>query len=278
MKVREQDLEKLKLFINQFAKYYRMSTGKTLTSIEELMELIESGEYTLEDIFYEKINEINFSEEESIHWEDNMEKFSYENFFPHSKEVDGNSIWIKIRTDSGYEVHLAKRSLRKHRWNEIAANKRLELELCVTRLKKALGRKYKTIKDLDSLARKQPKFEKLRDDYLTACIYFKIGVPLHEVFIRRTKSKKEYYLPHEYEVIEDVNEYIDYYLKKVPGVKFYPIIIGENDDKIFYMQSRGIPKEVAIVMCNLRNTYIKIDLDLMNSIYFSSRIEFSASS
>ena len=49
--INKEKLEYLKTYITTFARAYMLATGKKLTTVDQILELIESGEFTFEDMF-----------------------------------------------------------------------------------------------------------------------------------------------------------------------------------------------------------------------------------
>jgi len=90
-----------------------------------------------------------------------------------------------------------------------------------------------------------------------------IGLQPYELWYWRTKTQKAYVTPNEYEII-DIQEWVDYvqdkHLKGVLTVR--SLFTAKNQDKIFYLQSRGISLEVAKIFANLDQCYFDFNMVL----------------
>lgn len=248
------DEQVLKIYY-QYSRLYRLNTGKNLadTSIAEAMK-----EFDFDDLFMEHVNQVSkeWTDEQSIFWDDNMAMFDVENYFVPDEKIIGESTWIKVRTGNGYELHLAKRSIRKKRWNEII------IEL----LKQSSSLNVKLRKRIDAGFLDNPKLE-AKEKEITAKIneaYIRksIMVPPYEVKIRRTKTTYEYLLPYQYEIL-DVEETVDHFVNGIKQITIKSFFNSDTKDKIFYLRSRGIPEKIAIVLSSLKHCYFKVDIASM---------------
>lgn len=249
-------IEKIELLHNlikcMVRAYYNIN-GKVIKTLEELIFLIESDEITMEDVFIDYIDRIlkQLTYNHEICWDDNMDMFGVENFFPnmYNKSV-GDGSWIKIRNKDGYEIHFAKKSKRKTRYSEL-------IQGCGEKINKLNTCNYASNKIKDVLA----KMESLRELQLCYGILLAINIPVYEVVIKRTKSKSEYYTPYQYEIVSDVSEITDYYLSKIDCVNMVSFLDSDNEDKIFYLTSRGISREVAVIMASLNQSYFVVNIN-----------------
>ncbi len=213
---------------------------------------IESGKINLknpsEDEFYDLLDlRFNFS--------DNLNEdiFQYQNFFPHSKDVaDGK--WIKVPTEIGYNIYYAKPSKKKPNETTIARK--------VKKIEKQLDKEY----NLDKKLKLSAEIVELNNERLTAQHLELFDYDLKYARVRLSKSKYKFLLPYEYEV---VNSEIEEYLRAQTdsmnkgAVKFKHIFSSENEEQIFYLRSRGIPKYMAMLMADLKNAYFIIDTQAM---------------
>ena len=252
------DEEVLKIYY-QYSRLYKYNTGKNLeaTTIEKAMK-----EFTFDDMFMEYVNQISdeWTEEQGIFWDDNMGMFDVENYFVPDEKIIGESTWIKVRTDNGYELHLAKRSIRKRRWNETITELLKQATKINIQLRKRINAGF-----LDN-----PKLE-LKNKEITAKInetYLRksIGIQPYEVKIRRTKTTYEYLLPYQYEIM-DVEETVDHFVNGIKQITIKSFFNSDNKDKIFYLRTRGIPEKIAIVLSSLKDCYFKIDIASMLEEY-----------
>jgi hypothetical protein len=210
-----------------FAKYawlYRLNTGKSLsnTTISEALK-----EFTFDDMFMEYINQVSvlWSESESIYWDDNMDKFDVVNYFVPDEKLITEKTWIKVPTENGYEIHLASRSTRKRRWDELLTNL---YKKSTTINKQIVKRLQAGLVDNENLKAKDLE---IQNQILEFKIRKSIHVKPYEVKIRRSKTVYEYLLPYQYELF-DVEETV----------------------------TRGIPEKIAIVLSSLKDCYFKVDI------------------
>lgn len=243
----------------KYSWLYKRHTGKNLsdTSISEAMK-----EFTFDDMFMEYVNQVSrdWNEKENIYWDDNMDKFDGENYFVPESKIIGESTWVKIRTENGYELHLAKRSLRKRRWDELIL---VQLKKLTSINKQITKRLNAGILDNSKLSSKSDEIE---NNLLELKIRKSIFVTPYEIKIRRTKTVYEYLLPYQYEIM-DVEETVDYFIEGIKQITIKSFFNSDNKEKIFYLRTRGIPEKIAIVLSSLKDCYFKVDLKSMNEEY-----------
>ncbi len=248
------DEQVIKIY-SQYSRLYWLNTGKKLadTTIAEAMK-----EFDFNDMFYEYINQVSkgWTEEQSVFWDDNMAMFDVENYFVPDEKIIGESTWIKVKTPQGYELHLAKRSVRKRRWEEIIT----ELLNQATRLN-IQHRKRLDAGILDN-SKLEAKHEILTTKMNEAYIRKSIGIAPYEVKIRRTKTTYEYLLPYQYEIM-DVEETVEHFVNGIKQITIKSFFNSDNKDKIFYLRTRGIPEKIAIVLSSLKDCYFKVDIASM---------------
>lgn len=244
--------ENLARFINSdnfthFTMMYYHHTGNKLETIEQFIDLVISGEFTIEDAFMEYLNHIKMTYEEECYWEDNMQKFDFSIYYPGDKDVKDGS-WIKVRTVEGYEIHWAKKATRKRRYNEMMLkeiNRAKVLDMTSEQLK-AHGDKIKELQ-----------------------VQLKIGLQPYEVFYYRTKTRKTYVTTDQYEMA-DVDEVVGYIIDKAPCVKVKSLFTSINKEQIFYLRTRGIPKELALIMANMKHCYFSVNIKQALELYNKS--------
>lgn len=251
------DKEKIELLhtcIKCMVRAYYNINGKVIKTLQELISLIESEDITIEDVFIDYIDRIlkQLTYNHEICWDDNMDMFGVENFFPNlfNKGV-GDGCWIKIRNKDGYEIHFAKKSKRKIRYSEL-------INVCSERICKINNCDYE---DSNKIKDGLNKIELLRETQLCYEILMAINIPVYEVVVKRTKNRSEYYYPYQYEIVNDVSETTDYYLSKIDCVGMVSFLDSDNEDKIFYLTSRGISREVAVIMASLNHSYFVVNIN-----------------
>jgi len=203
----------------------------------------------LTDDFLDKAEELFYTYLETIF--DNTsyidgfdELFQLQNFFPHfvGKDVEDGK-WIRVKTETGYNVYWAKHS-----------DKVLSIDKIQRDLKK-LNSKPET---LEIVNRKL----KLTNDLVLAQHVNEMPSPLKYVKALRTKTQWLYLLPHEYEIVSDIQLYVNAVLAKdvKKSIKYKQLFTKQDLDQIHYMQSRGIPLDVAIMMSKLEQCYFIVDV------------------
>lgn len=234
-----------------YAYYYSLHTGKRLRTVDDLINCLCDDTITPEDLFFERMNHFKWRDELEYHWEDNMESFAYEVYFPKKDKIVGDGAWIKVRTENGYEVHWAKRSKRKIRYDELYRSKLKQYEKVLKSIKLEMkSDEIKSINDKADILKKEL-------NYLEVRIY--IGLQPYEVFYNRTKTQKRYLHVDQYEIV-DVDEHIEYVMSNLNVVKVRNLFTAQDKDVIFYMQQRGIPKDLAMLMSNLKHCYFIVNI------------------
>lgn len=198
-------------------------------------------EFTEEDKFYKHFD-IYHSDKEFLDFFTDV--ISYDNIVTEKKLTKGE--WIKIKTDNGYEVHYA------------------------TPFK--IRDKYFLQRRIDSNLKKNEKLTKIGNTeevqrleseniFFESCIY--LDLKPYFVSIKR-KGKNEYLLPYQYEFSNGINVYQECIINKIKGITYKTHYKNNQDkEKIFYLQQRGISKEVAIILSKLKDTYFIINLKEM---------------
>ena len=254
-KLSKEEIKSLVLYLQCFRSAYYFMMHKELETVEQIVEVIKSGDFTFEDVFMTHIDAVLLhNTEEGEYWDDHMSMFDYKNFFPGNKSV-GDGSWIKIRTEHGYEVHYAKRSVRKRRFDE-------ELRVVYGKLE---GLLMKEIKNPNSKI--NPKIKIYEDRILMLKTYSLIGIKPYEVFIKRSKSVTEYYMPYQYEIVEDISDLSEACMEGLVGIKIKSLFTKEQEDVIFYLMSRGISEGMARIMASLNQSYFSVNMDLMIEEY-----------
>lgn len=252
------DEKVLKIYAS-YSRLYFLHTGKRLadTTIDEAMK-----EFTFDDMFMEHINQVSqhWTQEEEYYWEDNMKMFDAENYFVPKEKTLSEGKWIKLRTENGYEVHFAKRSVRKRRWNELIIEAYNQLSTINRKITKEIKLGNSAYEKMDA------KGKLLQQKILEYKIRQSIGIPPYEIKIRRTKTQFEYLLPYQYEMF-DVEDTIENFIGGVKQITIKSFFNSDNKDKIFYLRTRGIPEKIAIVLSSLKDCYFKVDIASMLQEY-----------
>jgi hypothetical protein len=242
----KQQLEALKAYFELAYKVVYHFGFYAPESIDELMEIILADELELADMTNIPIGSLFDFRTESMEickfFDKNTQKFDAENYFPLFSNKDvGDGAWIKVKATNGFEIHWAKKAKRVRRFNE-------EMEVAV------LNEDKKQIQTL----------------YIYEKIKTFLKISPYEIVIKKSKYKREYLMPYEYEIIEDIEGFITAHLQETEGLRAVNIFNADNADQVFYLQSRGIPKHLAQVMGSLKNIYFKIDLKAMHEAFHNS--------
>ncbi len=288
-KLTAEQLEHLRVYLEMYARAYYFLTRIKLTTVDEVIDLIMNDVITFEDVFdvyVDKCFKDNGDDDEEDFWERHMEKFMYENYYPNNNKNVNEGAWIKIRTENGFEVHYAKKSNRKRRYNEEYAELLKQYQRIGNTSINRMTRELAGVTELDPTATELSKRERVKMDTLSdkmkeIAVRILLALPVYEVKINRTKSSLEYYLPYQYEIVTDIDEFSDAYVAGLPGVTAKSLYTSQNSDAVFYLQSRGISKKVAEMMAALKQTYFKVDMITAMKAYddmLKSRIKFVKSS
>jgi hypothetical protein len=214
-----------------------------------LKKLIDIGIINKEELFCEWLDLlINTLEINARIIDEFPDHFSPDAYFPDLSNKDvGEGAWIRIPTEYGFNIYYAKSSMRKVDYNRTIKN--LEAKI------KFFERKN-TMSDAKSLK----KAIKTIDNYNQNEILLAeqaIGIDPYYVAYKASKSKKMYARPHEYELIKD----IEFYMNSVSDrIRLKPYFKGDIKDQIFYLQSRGISKNIAIKMVVSGQAYFEVDI------------------
>ncbi len=219
----------------------------TLDEVEEIfLELIANH---IDDTFgYGSDSAINI-------FDDNMGLLSLESFYP---ELYGKSIvssWIKVDSKEGYSVFYAKNSKRKNRF-------------------------YSLVRDFDKnvapdvkgLSIKQiSKRLKLINDYRIEQFLLEFPFELKWAKVNTSKTGVKYFLPHEYEIAESPEIYLECQKDKIASKAVRMIKHFDSDAKneIYYLRSRGISKEDAIRLIKLKEVHFEINTKLVFENYMT---------
>lgn len=181
--------------------------------------------------------------------------FQFQNFHPYfvGKNVDSGA-WVKVKTDVGYNIY----------WAKNAPKKRMSAKQLTMQLRKAqllLTNSKKIINNDDSL-NKLDKSKAILNDIEIATLINEMPVNLKYVKIMITRTKSEFLLPYQYEVVNDIFLYTNVINDKMNkgSVKYKSLFTSKDEDQIFYLQSRGIDRDTAVLMCKLQQIYFVVDV------------------
>jgi hypothetical protein len=115
--------------------------------------------------------------------------------------------------------------------------------------------------DYDESLSKMEKVSDLLDEIKIADYLTDLPHELKYAKIMKTRTQVEYVLPHQYELVNDIDLYTAAIRDKMNqgAVKYKSLFTMEDKDQIFYLQSRGIDKDTAVLMCKLQQVYFKVD-------------------
>ena len=257
----KEETEYLIQYFSCVKKAYYIQFHKELETVEQIVAVIKSGEFTFEDVFATYLDgRFDLLDREAEHYlEDNMQMFECENFFPNKDKRVDDGAWIKIRTENGFEVHYAKVSHRKRRFEEEHIAVQKQLMNFMNKQLKDIQDQTKKVEEV-STPKAKAKQNALKDKLLELEVMSVIAIKPYEVKIMRTKSVAEYYLPYQYEVVKDIDEFSNGYIQNLPGISSKSLYSSQNKDAVFYLQSRGITKKVAEMMAALKQTYFKVNM------------------
>jgi hypothetical protein len=193
--------------------------------------LLTNRNPTKEDKFFDVFERNYPSYRQENNWLDFFtEVTSFDNV--ETDKMVGSGKWIKIRNSTGYEVHFAK---------EVRVD-----EFFLTR-------------------RIRENFKKGDEESLAQNVLFDISESINEkpyfIKIRKTRTTTKYLLPYQYELC-DVQTYVDIILQFGRGdVNYKTLFTKEDKDKIFYLRSRGLGEDNAILLSKLEDLYFTINCD-----------------
>lgn len=199
-----------------------------------------------EDNFF-KIFESWYPSWEKDNWflSDYLHIVSFDNIFPQDKIVPKQGGWIKTPSKNGFSIHFAKNAVRVDKYF----------------LMRRIEANNKIIEKINEENDIQLKNELLSLNVLfQLCLFFEV-VP-YFIKVQKTLSKYEYLLPYQYELLHgEIDMYIDMVREKTKHITYKTISNNYQQDVVFYLQSRGISKDEAILLANIKN--IKFDVNLV---------------
>lgn len=253
-KVNRESKKLAKLLLDIWSKA-EIVGGFKISNLDDLLSKMENGYFTLDDYLASIIECMELTEKQEIYWEKHMENYFLNCYLPEeNKKLPEGGSWIKIRTDSGYNMYFGKKA-RNYDLNKDYLKKKYELD-------KYLLKSNVDINKADSL------FDSLTDSYIKC----KLGIQPYRVTYY-SESGIKYVTPNEYELVESLDDHIELSRNKVSGVALKVINTAISNDKIFYLRSRGIPKELAIIMSNIGNCYFEVNMKELTEEY-SNRVKY----
>lgn len=197
--------------------------------------------------------------------------WAYENFFPENKSV-GDGAWIKVKTSIGYNVYFAKRTIK--RFNKTDAQNKIKRQSNQTN--KIIDLAEHTLeghdKALEILEKGFIKINSNKDLYkelMRAEMLEEIGLEPYCVKYRVSKSTWKVVTPCEYEMVNDIEAYVKTIseLGKTEAVTYKSIFTYLDENIIFYLQSRGISRDTAVMLAKLKDCYFICNVPKMFEMY-----------
>jgi hypothetical protein len=195
-----------------------------------------------EDKFYKKF-EYFFPSWNKENWflDEFPEICSFDNVETEEK-IETNGSWIMREIENGLSVHFAKKV-------------KID-DYFLDRLIKKNNNKISKVKDktIENKLLAENAF------YLTCQ---QLSIKPYFVKIQKTATTFEYILPYQYKLCKDVDIYVDLVLNKNKHIKTKNLFKNLDENVIFYLQSRGISKERAIIMSKLKNISFYVNITNM---------------
>lgn len=266
-KYTDKQLEAAGYFMQAFSKAYYLQMHVKLTTVQQIIDVIKAGTFTFEDVFNTHLDsalKYSLDYEDNVFLDDHMERFDVENYFPYrNKQLPDGGAWIKVQTATGFEVHFAKTTNRKRRYEEEMRTLNQRFGILKRQMESYIEKLKDNTEKVDNPYSKKldTKFHNLKNKLIEITIRHYIDLPLYEVRIQRTKSKVEYLLPYQYEIISDIDEFADGYINDLPGIHTKKLYSSNNKDAVFYLTSRGISKRNAEMMATLKQTYFIVNME-----------------
>jgi hypothetical protein len=195
-----------------------------------------------EDKFYNKLEYFFPSwDKENCFLDEFSEICSFDNVET-EKKIETNGSWIKRETENGISVHFAKKI-------------RID-DYFLDRLIKKNNNKISKVKDktIENKLLAENAF------YLTCQ---QLSINPYFVKIQKKATVFEYLLPYQYELCNDIDIYVDLVLNKNKHIKIKNLFQNVDNNVLFYLQSRGISKERAIILSKLKNISFYVDIKNM---------------
>ena len=260
IKLTQDQIESIVLYLRCFRNGYYSATGKKLETAEQIIDLIRSKEFTFEDVFMTYIDQQLDDHNPDYYWDDHMEQFACENFFPGEAKNVGDGMWIKVRTDNGFQLHYAKRSIRRRRFEE-------EYTALSTKMIAMARKQVRNVEQSKDNTVLDKKTKIIHDKLNMLKIYAHIGLKPYEVVAKISKSKSVYFMPYQYEIVDDINEFIEGCMNSIVGINIKATGKSDNEEAVFYLRSRGISEGMARIMTSLKHSYFDVDMKLMMDEY-----------
>jgi len=208
---------------------------------------------TLEEYFCSKLEDIYTHNDMST---DEFEQiFQMQNFHPffYGKDI-GAGKWVRVQTETGYNVYWAKHS-----------TKRMSVEpfrRAIKKIKLSTADTAMTTEQMKEGIDKLEKVKVLQERLHVAEMVEHWPVELKYVKVMKTKTTFEFLLPHQYEIVDDISLYTAVIRDDMNkgAVKYKAYYSSDNKDQVFYLQTRGIDKDTAVLMCMLQQVYFKVDV------------------
>lgn len=190
------------------------------------------------------------------------EIFDFDNFFPdpEKRSIEPGGSWIRIPTETGFDVRFAK-PWRRTEFPKVFIREKTGFDISRPKL---------TLKQFEAISNEQvyvPIAALIMQQYLFIWRE-KYGKPfrLPLAVCALGKRKKLYLQPKEFEVVgPDFMRIAEWSYKPGSGVTFHRIFNERQDkDRVHYLMSRGIPRKQSEVMVSMETGMFKVD---MNTIF-----------
>ena len=236
------------------------------TPIEDIVKMLKEkgfGRYTektpikSEEEYCELLEQqFNFGSDEYYDLDESF--WAYENFFPENKSV-GEGAWIKVKTEIGYNVYFAKRTIK--RFNKLDVQRKIKNQS--NQADKILEIAQNTVEHDEALVIIEKGMKKVKSnkdlckELMRAEMLEELELEPYCVKYRVSKSTWKTVMPCDYEMISDIEAYVKTIseLGKTEAVTYKSIFTYLDENIIFYLQSRGISRDTAIMLAKLKDCY-----------------------
>lgn len=213
----------------------------------------------IEESILEKMESYEISDDKYRVMYDDSPLFDLQNFDPviNGKQLPAGGGWVKVRKQDKIMVVFAESANRERYFNHLMAVK---------------STKKITSYSVNELGREAKKLEESLEKahFYELCLSVGIAQP-YMIKYRRSRTKWEYLHPHEYDpLLSDITSFIECAMdREVSSIIVKPIFQSDSDkDVVFYLRSRGISKEQALIMAKLKQCYFEWDVqESLNEAY-----------
>ncbi len=229
------------------------NNGFGTTTEKPVIKSEEDYAEMLEDNF--RLNSDEYNDLDEPFW-------AYENFYPNNeygnKDV-GDGAWIKVKSDIGYNVYWAKRT--KKQFNKTNIQRKIEKQgKQADKLLVVAGKTIDYKKAMEIIEKGSSKIEgnkELVTELMRAEMLEQMDLQPYCVKYRVSKSKWNVVMPCDYEIVDDIERYVTTIgsMGKTEAVTYKTIFTSVDNSVVFYLQSRGISRDMAVMMSKLKDCY-----------------------